>query len=71
MKLAKHIKYWDDERKIGNSLIATLQYGFCFDEENSGCHIKGFDTINDAKYQTSKRRIFNCNCIDCADAKED
>lgn len=47
------IRYIDDERAEGNSIIVTLANGYEF-ADDPGCGVQGFDTISDLKVGTSK-----------------
>jgi len=67
MKLPQHIMHWDDERGDGHSLIVTLAHGFCFGDE--GDHVRGFDTIQEARFETAKKRLSPCHCDECAKGK--
>ncbi len=58
------IAHWDDERKIGNSLIITLKDGWCFG--TSGHHVEGFDTKADAR--RAIRNTKECRCASCITA---
>lgn len=59
----KRIEFWDDERSIGNSLIVSLHYGWCF---SPGEHVEGFDTVNQA--MKAVRDSKPCNCEECTGA---
>lgn len=61
-KLPKHIRHWDDERAIGHSIIVTLQYGYCFDD---GEHVRGFDTVSEARWECALKRLASCSCEEC------
>ena len=50
------IKYIDDERSLGNSIIVTLANDYEF-ADDPGCGVQGFDTISDLKSGTTK------NCV--------
>jgi hypothetical protein len=56
--------HWDDERGDGGSLIVILAPGYCFSEK--GEHVRGFDTVSEARYETAKKRLSNCNCEECS-----
>jgi hypothetical protein len=48
----KRIKWWDDERDIGNCLIVTLAHGWAFEPHDNECvaeHVRGFDTVKEAR----------------------
>ena len=62
MRLSKKAWFWDDERSIGNSLIVTLKYGWCFEPET---HVMGFDTVKDAK--EAVRDAKPCRCEECVE----
>ena len=55
------IRHWDDERDMGNSLIITLEKGFCFG--CSGEHVYGFDTVREAI--TGIKGAISCKCSTC------
>lgn len=57
----KKVMFWDDERSIGNSLIVTLNKGWRFEER--GEHVRGFDTVREAKQEV--RGSQPCDCSDC------
>jgi hypothetical protein len=50
------IAYIDDERSQGNSIIVTLEKGWDF-EDDSGCGVRGFDTVAEAKAGTSRHKV--------------
>lgn len=58
-----------DERNIGNGLIVTLAYGWSFED---GYHegIRGFDTIQEARKATAKKRLYRCECDICISNKK-
>lgn len=56
------VMHFDDERDIGNSIIVTLNYGWCF-EEMGPEHVQGFDTIREAKQGINE--AIRCQCKDC------
>jgi hypothetical protein len=60
-KYANKIMEWDDERWAGNSLIITLEYGWCFDEK--GLHCFGVDTVAAAKKDLAT--VMPCDCERC------
>jgi hypothetical protein len=60
-KYASKIMHWDDEREHGNSLIITLEYGWCFDEK--GLHCFGVDTVKDAVRDL--KTVMPCDCARC------
>jgi hypothetical protein len=50
------IHFIDDERDIGNSLIATLREGWRFkDGDKEG--VRGFDTMTELKADTKKSNV--------------
>ena len=51
------IRYIDDERGDGGSIIVTLAKGWDFEDE-PGCGVRGFDTIKELKQGTAK------HCVD-------
>lgn len=59
---SKKVMFFDDERSIGNSIIVTLNYGWCFDESGPE-HVQGFDTIAEAKQAI--RYAKRCSCEEC------
>jgi hypothetical protein len=59
---SKKVQHWDDERHIGNSLIVSLNDGWCFDNIY-GQHVKGFDTVREAN--TDIREAGPCRCEAC------
>ena len=68
MKLPKHIEFWDVEPGWGygdpQEVIVTLQYGFSFENgEHQG--VRGFDGIAEAKYESARKRIYDCTCDEC------
>jgi hypothetical protein len=64
MKQDSPIWFWDDERAIGNSLIVTLRYGWSFDPSESE-HVRGFDTVAEARHATARKRLHQCACEEC------
>lgn len=56
------VLFWDDERAIGNSIIVTLNYGWHY-AAYYGEHVRGFDTVKEAK-QAVKEAV-KCNCPEC------
>jgi len=67
----KKVEFWDDERKLGNSLIVTLVRGWKFNEDVMAVeHVLGFDTKAEAL--NAVRASVQCDCKDCAiSAKDD
>lgn len=55
------IEHYDDERSIGNSIIVTLKKGWRF--EDHGEHVRGFDTKQDAMFES--RSAMQCECHTC------
>lgn len=55
------VEYWDDERSSGNSIIVTLKYGWCFEDQSE--HVLGFDTVAEAK--EAVKISTKCRCIEC------
>jgi hypothetical protein len=60
-KYRPRVLFWDDERKQGNSLIVTLNYGWFFTEETE--HVRGFDTVKEAA--ASIKDSQRCTCPEC------
>ena len=50
------IAHIDDERTEGNSIIVTLEKGWDFEDEK-GCGVRGFDTLAEAKSQTTRASV--------------
>lgn len=64
------IEHWDDERRLGNSLIVTLAAGWAFRphaDQNQAEHVDGFDTIRTA--MTAVRKSRPCTCLACTEPK--
>lgn len=57
--LKPRIAHWDDERKLGNSLIVTLAYGWHMGDG----HVIGADNIKEAIQAV--RNSEPCNCSEC------
>jgi hypothetical protein len=51
------IRFIDDEREIGNSIIVTLRDEYCFTDD-PGCGVRGFDTVAEVKTMTSKTNVY-------------
>lgn len=66
-KYAQRIQSWDDERSQGNSLIVSLIPGWHWIAEGEGVHVRGFDTIREAKEDL--RDTAQCNCKECRGKK--
>lgn len=65
-RLAERVQHWDDERKLGNSLIVTLHYGWSFDPAmHEG--VMGFDTVAEAR--SAIKRAGPCRCKECEAAR--
>jgi hypothetical protein len=66
MTIPAKVMHWDDERKIGNSLIITLHKGWAFGANNTRYaeHVEGFDTVKEARAAIKDAQP--CNCFDCA-----
>jgi hypothetical protein len=62
--LAARVEDWSDERRIGNRLIVTLNWGWRF--EDLGEHVRGYDTVREAKQGI--RAAIPCACQECRDA---
>ena len=56
------IEHWDDERKIGNSLIVTLRNGWAFDPRERE-HVRGFDNAREANAAVKRAEV--CRCPEC------
>ena len=52
------VKHIDDERKIGNSIIVTLDDNYCFINEK-GCGVRGYDTVADVENDTRFANIIH------------
>ena len=65
---ADRVAHWDDERSIGNSLIVTLKDGWYWPQEGRGCHVRGFDTLQDAVSDLRATKL--CCCAVCVGADE-
>ena len=65
MKLPAKVMHWDDERRIGNSLIITLNRGWAFSANNTRYaeHVEGFDTVKQARAAIAAAK--RCACFDC------
>lgn len=50
------IKYIDDERGDGNSIIVTLDSEYDFDD-NPGCGVQGFDTVKEVEMATRRHNV--------------
>ena len=50
------IRYIDDERGDGNSIIVTLADGYDF-ADDPGCGVKGFDTVVEVRDGTRKSDV--------------
>lgn len=62
----KKVMHFDDERAIGNSIIVTLNYGWCFTSDPLvPMHVEGFDTIKDAKEGINS--AVKCECKECVE----
>jgi hypothetical protein len=50
------VKYIDDERAEGNSIIVTLSvpYTFC---DDPGCGVRGFDSVQEVEINTRKGNV--------------
>lgn len=57
------ILFWDDERDIGNSIIVTLNYGWHYAAGDIGEHVRGFDSISEAKKAVNES--VKCTCDEC------
>jgi hypothetical protein len=63
-KYRDRVEHWDDERALGNSLIVSLKPGWYWLAEGEGVHVRGFDTIAEAK--SDLRDTAPCCCPECA-----
>ena len=61
-KKAGKIMYWDDERRIGNNIIVTLNFGHCF--EDQAHHVEGADTVK-GFIDFAGWSLQECHCKDC------
>lgn len=50
------VKYIDDERLEGNSIIVTLAMPYTF-IDNPGCGVQGFDTVKEVLDATTKSQV--------------
>ena len=56
------VKYIDDERADGSSIIVTLDNDYVFDDERD-CGVRGFDTIKELEQGTRFSAVINSkNC---------
>lgn len=51
------VRYVDDERGDGSSIIVTLAAGWFWDDERD-CGVRGFDTVKEAEVGTRKSSVF-------------
>lgn len=51
-----HVAFVDDERELGNSIVVTLEAGYCF-AADPGCGVRGFDTITEAEVGTRASQV--------------
>jgi hypothetical protein len=51
------IKFIDDERSDGSSIIVTLAQGWFWDDERD-CGVRGFDTVAEVKANTTKKDVY-------------
>ena len=58
------IEDWSDERRVGNGIIVTLNWGWSFDP-NIHEGVRGFDTVREAKTATRIKGLYRCQCYDC------
>jgi hypothetical protein len=56
------VKHIDDERSLGNSIIVTLDDGFCFMDEK-GCGVRGYDTVAEVEKDTRFSNVINIKNI--------
>ena len=60
----RKVMFVDDEREIGNYIIVTLNNGWRFtDGEYSAEHVRGFDTVKEARDGVNK--AVPCECAEC------
>lgn len=63
------VKFWDDDRSIGDCIFVTLAKGYKFASDPLGfTHIDGFDTVRDAKRAVKNAIV--CMCAECKDPKD-
>lgn len=62
----KRLLHWDNEVAFGNGHILTTSYGYAWepdDDHNSACHVRGFDTVREARAEL--KWIKPCRCLRC------
>jgi len=52
------VKYIDDERGDGNSIIVTLDNDYVWDDERD-CGVRGFDTVKEVELATQFDNVIN------------
>lgn len=66
----KYIEHFDDERDNGNGVIVTLRWGWSYyASEHSG--VQGFDTVGEARNESTRANIYPCACPLCIKGIED
>jgi len=59
----KKVMFVDDEREIGNEIIITLDYGWRLPDEYASEHVRGFDTVKEARDAVGRAQT--CRCEEC------
>lgn len=62
----RFVKWWDDERDIGNRIIVTLIEGRAFHahpDDRVAEHVRGFDNVKQALARIRQAEV--CNCARC------
>jgi hypothetical protein len=70
VKVPKKYQKYIDETSIDayldlemTSYSVWLNYGYCYDYENSGSHTQSYDTLETAF--ADLENVYTCNCSDC------
>ena len=65
--LPKHIKHWDDERSLGHGIGVTLVPGLSFEWGGLHAGLRFFETVTEARYESARKRVFECDpsCEEC------
>ena len=67
---AARVLDWSDERRAGDGIIITLAAGWAFEpseDENAACHVRGFDTVTEAKAFAKLAKPCTCGrCVKLA-----